>query len=301
MSTEDNKYDSLRSRLKGLPKVKAKDNFNDKLFARIREVERSAATREQYAAKGGKLSISEWLQSLFRPAFIPAVGLTVVLLAAIIVYYGYFTGKKDTSTQQMVSSPQEEREKNGFVIYVHKDKEYPQNEIASLEPSDRLSTMTTGQTQPGMLDVSTDRVAPKTEEAPSIRMDKVSDEQKLEMQRSLEQPMKLDEKKSEDFKESKGDFERKIEKKAPSNYYRENEDTINKNKDADQQIDGSIINPQIESKTEKDKDDSLKSGKDRISKRRKKDKSHLKNNSDSLKTQEVQPPDTNQEKTEDKK
>lgn len=295
MSTDDKKYDSLRSRLKGMPKVKAKDNFNDKLFARIREVERSTAAREEYTVKDGGFSFSEWLQRLFRPAFIPAVGLTVVLLAAIIVYYGYFTGKKDSS-QQMVTSSPENKDKSGFVIYVHKDKDYPQNEIAGLEPGERI---TGDDMRRSTVDVPTDRMAPKTEEAPSIRMDKVSEEQKLEMQRSFEQPVRTEEKKSEDYKESKGEIERRTEKKAPSNYYREKEDTINKNVDEQQQIDGSIIN-EPENKT-KDNDDSLKSGKDRIATRKKKDKSLSKGKSDSLKTQEVQPPDTNQQKVDEKK
>jgi hypothetical protein len=264
MSTEDNKYDSLRSRLKSLPKVNAKAGFNERLLARIRETELNKQQAVQTESAGSGFSISRILDSLFRPAFVPALGLTVVLIAAIVVYFGYFAGKNDATKQIEFSSSQNERH-DGFVIYVKSDKEYPKNEIAALEQSDKLTTgpITTDQVRPAPMETKSDFYAPKTEE-PSIRNDKVSEEQRIEMQRSLDkEPMKIEGRRKSD--ESK-DY--KMEKKAPSNFNREDKGFPNQEidgMDSEQKKDSgnediNLKSKEAESPTEKN-DDSIKTGK----------------------------------------
>ena len=79
MSTEDNKYDSLRERLKSLPKVKAKSGFEARLMARIRETEKQTALPHELHSRPEKsedrrFSLLGWLEGMFRPQFIPALG-----------------------------------------------------------------------------------------------------------------------------------------------------------------------------------------------------------------------------------
>jgi hypothetical protein len=296
MSDQDNKYDSLRKRLKGLKKVNAKGDFEQKLFARIREAEQNkfSPANEKLYAKDRKLF--GWLEGLFRPAFIPAMGVTVVLLAAIIVYFGYFAKSKNTAGEQNTFTSAPYQKEGEFVIYVRKDADYPKNEIASLESDDkslRGGLTNESESTPKPTEPSSDyrSLQPSTEHAPEIRMDKISDEQKQEMEKSVDRGiMKGDEKKGDDMKGFKNG------KEAPSNYLRENKDDTNaEEKDVEQKLDGSIENQTINPSV-KLSEDSLSTGKttshNRVATKRSK--------KDTLKTKK-EPVDSSDSKDTDKK
>ncbi len=296
MSTteEDNKYDSLKAKLKGLPKVKAKSDFEAKLFARIREVERDKSVQESYRAPVKENKLFGWLDGLFRPSFIPAIGLTVVLLIAITVYFGYFAKSKNSAGEQNTFTSAPYQKEGEFVIYIKADKEYPKNEIASIDANDNLTTGTAPKsdaTLKPMQTPSSDFNSSPQPERPDFRHDKVSEEQKYEMQRSLDrEPLKMDESKSEDRKEFK------TEKKAPSNYLREkNDDRLGKDSDTDiNQNDGTTNSQEMNPSTNLAQD-SVNSGK-----KMNKERIVSKSVNDSLKAK-GQIRDTNEQKTEDKK
>lgn len=219
MLQEDEKYKALRDQLRTLPRVKAKHDFEDRLMRRIKEAESPAVklshTVTQPVIKHQPAKGS-WLESLFRPSFVPALGLTVVLLVAVVVYFGYYSklNQSDTSnTQQFVSSTNQ----GDLIIYVKKEGEdissnYPK-EYSAVTPEDSKS----GEYSPAPTETSTDYFAkpdPSRSLTPEIKPDRVSEEQRIEMQRSVD----LDKDKGVDVKgerkddgvimkkESKGDF-----------------------------------------------------------------------------------------------
>jgi len=191
MLQEDEKYKALRDQLRTLPRVKAKHDFEDRLMRRIREAESPAVklshTVTQPVVKHQPAKKS-WLESLFRPSFVPALGLTVVLLVAVVVYFGYYSklNQSHTSnTQQFVSSTNQ----GDLIIYVKKDGEdisssYPK-EYSAVDPIDTRS----GEYAPAPTETSTDYFAkpdPSRTVAPEIKPDRVSEEQRIEMQRSVD-------------------------------------------------------------------------------------------------------------------
>lgn len=219
MLQEDEKYKALRDQLRTLPRVKAKQDFEDRLLRRIREAENpavkftGAVTQPVIKHQPAKKS---WLENLFRPSFVPALGLTVVLLVAVVVYFGYFSklNQSDTSnTQQFVSSTNQ----GDLIIYMKKDGEdissnYPK-EYSAVNPEDTKS----GDYTPAPTETSTDYFAkpdPGRTIVPELKPDRVSEEQRIEMQRSVD----LDKDKGVDVKgerkedgvimkkESKSDF-----------------------------------------------------------------------------------------------
>lgn len=219
MLQEDEKYKALRDQLRTLPRVKAKQDFEDRLLRRIREAEAPAVKLSGAVSQPvikHQPARKSWLESLFRPSFVPALGLTVVLLVAVVVYFGYFSklNKSDNSnTQQFVSSTNQ----GDLIIYMKKDGEdissnYPK-EYSAVNPEDTRS----GDYAPSPTETSTDFFAkpdPGRTLTPELKPDRVSEEQRIEMQRSVD----LDKDKGVDVKgerkedgvimkkESKSDF-----------------------------------------------------------------------------------------------
>lgn len=89
MIHEEEKYQEIIKQLKSLPRVKAKVGFEDRLMQRLREVESDVTHTDR------QKSVLERFRSLFKPSFVPAVAVSVVLLISIIVYFLYFTTNKD--------------------------------------------------------------------------------------------------------------------------------------------------------------------------------------------------------------
>jgi hypothetical protein len=219
MIHDDEKYKSLRDSLKSLPKLKARKDFEARLFQRIRETEKGVI---HAPVKHVKESVfMGWLSNLFRPSFVPALGLTAVLLITVVVYFAYFSKLNDPGSvedsRQMTSTTNQ----GDLVIYVKKDtnsygSNYPR-EYSAITPSETGKDHDAAPTE-----MPTDFFARPETPAPTdglIKLDKVSEEQGIEMQRRSDIEKKDVETKSEYKtddrimkKESKGDFKKESEK-----------------------------------------------------------------------------------------
>lgn len=188
MLQEDEKYKALRDQLRALPRVKAKHDFEQRLLHRIREAEKPAVNTvhqvKHIPEKKG------WLELIFRPAFAPALGLTAVLFIAVIVYFAYFSkmnNESERNTNQFVSSTNQ----GDLIIYVKKDgseedpsSNYPK-EYSAVDPEDGRNP----EFYSAPHETSTDYLAkpdPLRTVMPEMRPDRVSEEQKIEMQRTFD-------------------------------------------------------------------------------------------------------------------
>ena len=224
MLDDEIKYKKLRESLRSLPKIKAKGDFEARLFRKIKEHE-SHSRLHTAPEMGKKSSIIDVLANLLRPSLVPAIGLTVVLLITVVVYFAYFNELKKDTQQTVVSGKDE---KNGeFVIYVHKDGERVSDETARDITSNDLRQP---ETMISPTERSTDAFSqpvesPKTESEIKDKEDRLSKEQEFKMEKESEQPAKdFDETKVapklEERKIMKKGFEDDI-KKAPSNERKE--------------------------------------------------------------------------------
>lgn len=188
MIQEDEKYKALRDQLRALPRVKARPDFEQRLMHRIREAEKlTVNTVHQVKHIPEKKS---WFELIFRPAFAPALGLTAVLFIAVIVYFAYFSkinNETDRQSNQFVSSTNQ----GDLIIYVKKEgseedpgSNYPK-EYSAVSPEDSRST----EFYSAPHETSTDYLAkpdPVRTVMPEMKPDRVSEEQKIEMQRTVD-------------------------------------------------------------------------------------------------------------------
>jgi hypothetical protein len=211
MIQDEEKYKSLRNTLKSLPKVQAKGDFHSRLMHRISQAEKSPVHTKPVKPRtsGG------WIANLFRPSFAPALGLTVVLLITVVVYFAYFSNTGKSPNNEVVTSNEKPGE---LVIYVKKEtgESYSDNypkEYSAVTTEDgtsedrRMSPMETPSDYISKPDPT--RTLDKDE---GIKPDRVSEEQKLEMERSVDEKKGVDtkgERKGDDRimkKESKGEL-----------------------------------------------------------------------------------------------
>ena len=212
MIQEDEKYKTLRDSLRALPRVKAKKDFEARLMQRIREAETPVVNVTQKIKT--ERETKSWFANLFRPAFMPALGLTAVLLITIVVYFAFFSKMNNgvtQNTQQFVTSTNQ----GDLIIYVKKDPDnYSENypkEYSAVNPDEN----STSERDAAPTETQSDYFAkpdPSRTVMPDLKPDRVSEEQKIEMQKSsdLSKDKGVDtrgERKSDDVimkKESKG-------------------------------------------------------------------------------------------------
>jgi hypothetical protein len=186
MIQDDEKFKTLRDSLRSLPRVKAKKDFEARLMQRIREANDPVVHVTQKIKPAS--TMQNWFANLFRPAFVPALGLTVVLLITVGVYFAFFSKMNDGSpenTQQFVSSTNQ----GDLIIYVKKDGDdissnYPK-EYSAVEPEDSRS----GELFAPPGETPSDFMAkpdPSRTVTPELKPDRVSEEQKIEMQKGYE-------------------------------------------------------------------------------------------------------------------
>lgn len=213
MIQDDEKYKTLRDSLRALPKVKARPDFEARLMQRIKESSEPVVHVTHKVKSEG--TAKSWFANLFRPAFVPALGLTVVLLITVVVYFAYFSKMNsgiDKNTPQFVTSTNQ----GDLIIYVKKDND----DISSKYPTE-YSAVSPEDSRPGDVfappgETSSDFYAkpdPSRTVEPDNKPDRVSEEQRIEMQRSVDIDEKgvdvKGERKSDDGimkKESKGYF-----------------------------------------------------------------------------------------------
>ncbi|HEY3251342.1 MAG TPA: hypothetical protein VGK25_09515 [Ignavibacteria bacterium] len=249
MSSEEEKYKKLRESLRSLPRIKTKNDFDTRLFSRIKDIESGKFVHTTPKTAKENILVT-WLSNLFRPSLVPAIGLTVVLLAAIIVYFAYYNqlGKDTQPTQYSVSE-----RKDGFVIYVKKDGERIYDDTArEITSVDQNQPTSTSSDYYAPLDHNTDALsvpdAPKTIDA---RLK--DDEPKIETQRGVDMKTESDEETKIESKTDEGKMMKKgyIEKEeAPSNYERKIEDSSGKTEDKvyDQQVSPNEENKNVDEK-----------------------------------------------------
>lgn len=201
MALDDEKFESLRKTLRTSARVKAKGHFESRLFERIRETEKAAAFKTDalnsqphiVQLSKPKKGFAEILAGLFKPSFVPALGLTFVLLIAVVVYFGYFNKMGDSDSKQTATEygiPHE------LIIYVKGDavdsfsSNYPKEYSAITENETGLGDNRTS-TPPdvpsdhyGRLDPSRPETQPTLES--EMKLDKLSEEQRFEMKKGFE-------------------------------------------------------------------------------------------------------------------
>ena len=242
---DEEKYKSIRASLKALPKVKARAGFEDRLFQRIKQLEEGELAPNTNPVKESKFK--EWFANLLRPSFVPALGLTVILLVGIVVYFAYysqFNKESGTTKQYSVSGSDQKPE---FVIYVRRDtsnntnnaSNYP-HEYSGLTPGETQTTTSDSKKDFGNVPSDFNSVKPAPSIEDKVRDDRISPQQKQEMQRSSDTELKGVEGKTH------SEFKERIEKKAPSNYKREDDKDSEKNNNS---MDGTINqnNPSVNS------------------------------------------------------
>ncbi|MCC7158653.1 MAG: hypothetical protein IT281_03855 [Ignavibacteria bacterium] len=197
MINEDEKYTSLRKTLGSLPKIKAKNDFEGRLLQRIKETEQGIV---HVTVKPKKDSVfAGWLSNLFSPSLVPALGLTMVLLITIIVYFSFFNKMNDTAStdsRQYVGSTNQ----GDLIIYVkgeHGDTSISNNYPKEYSAVDQVER---GKDYMAPTESPTDYFARPEVIQPSdglIKPDRVSEEQKIEMQRTVDKDSKGVDTKSE--------------------------------------------------------------------------------------------------------
>jgi hypothetical protein len=256
MTFDDEKYKSLRNTLKSSAKVRAKGDFEARLFERIREAEKSAFKTDAMNCQPQvvtlvkhKKGFAEILAGLFKPAFAPALGLTFVLLIAVVVYFGYFNKMGDTDSNQVSS---DYKMPEDLIIYVKGEasdsfssnypKEYSavtENEAGFMDSRD-MSAPTNNPTD-HMVTPEVSRPGTEKEKEP-LRLDKVSDEQRFEMQKEFKDGIETKgERKSDGIMKKEGKISPKKESKTENNVESEKspskirDEKSNKNIDNDDQ------------------------------------------------------------------
>ncbi len=186
MIQDEEKFKALRDTLRSLPRLKAKKDFEARLMQRISEA--NIPVLKVTGIVKTATTEKSWFANLFRPAFVPALGLTVILLITVVVYFAYFSKLNNGSpdnTQQFVSSTNQ----GELIIYVKKDVDdlsgnYPK-EYSAVNPDDNRSTefFAPSVETPSDYFAKPDPTNPST---PELKPDRISEEQRIEMQRFVE-------------------------------------------------------------------------------------------------------------------
>lgn len=280
MINEEEKYRSLRDSLKALPRVKAKKDFEERLFRRIKELDTIPVSSAVHNIKKEPV-LKGWLSNLFRPAFAPALGLTAVLLITVVVYFAFFTKMNDiaeTENMPLVSSTNQ----GDLIIYVKNDdtgtysSNYPKD-YSAVSPDE-------SGTERYFAPVETPTDYFSRPESPKpidglLKPDRVSEEQKIEMEKSDEKIRGVDvkpERKSDDVirkKESKIDTKTEGKMKSEESPYNIRDEKKNE------------MNNQVEDKEEAEQPNPNIDIHQKVKEPSKKDSSRLgKSVNDSLKT-----------------
>ncbi len=128
MKEEENKYKEIISALKSLPKKKAKSDFEQKLYRKLRSAEAEKITSPAFE-KLTRPKESNWVFNIFRPSLVPAIGLTIVLIAVIVVYINFMPTSDELSETEQVAAKNEEM--------VIKDPGSVEKSDTELEPKSR--------------------------------------------------------------------------------------------------------------------------------------------------------------------
>src|SRR5438477_7793291 len=190
--SDEEKYKSLRASLKSLPKLKARAGFEDRLFQRIKNLEQGEV--QQIVKPVPESKFKGWLANLFRPSLAPALGLTVILLVGIVVYFAYYSQMNKEQVTNQYSFSTNSDQKPEFVIYVRKDRladtsnnssNYP-HEYSGLTPNETRTSTSESKPDFGKVPSDFNSVTPSPSVDDKIHDDRLNFEQRIEMQKSTD-------------------------------------------------------------------------------------------------------------------
>ena len=107
MMDEEKKYKEVISALKSLPKVKSKSDFEQKLYRKLRNAEDEKISSPAFE-KLTRPKEKNWIFNIFKPSFVPAIGLTIALIAVIVIYVNFIPGDEDLTQNEKVTQNNEE-------------------------------------------------------------------------------------------------------------------------------------------------------------------------------------------------
>jgi hypothetical protein len=105
--SEEEKYNDLKNLLKSLPKVKSRNDFETNLFRSLREIESGKYSSQKLRNLTVRPVRFGWLTNVVKPAYISAIGVTVLLLICIVLYFSYLPNKNQTVPQVTQSTSTE--------------------------------------------------------------------------------------------------------------------------------------------------------------------------------------------------
>jgi hypothetical protein len=221
LTDEEKKYKKVISALKTLPKVKAKPNFEQKLYRKLRDVDTERMSPS--VQKLTKPIEKNWIFNIFKPAFIPAVGITLALIAVIVIYL-YLNPFENTTVKK---ESQQIEQKQDIVTKdqgTEKGKEPSVNEEQPLISQDLRKSETSGTLREQEPPIDNLETVP-----PSVRPEE-KEEEKTIAPSLMDQKIERKETKGEDLLEGK---EMHIEKKT-GNIRKDENDEIPKLKNAEE-------------------------------------------------------------------
>lgn len=256
----DDNQNNLRDLLKGLPKVKAKDDFEHRLMRKLREADdrkyhSPAFNKLHYPAK--KFSLS-WL---LRPSLAPAIGLTIVLLIFIAYYINISIIQKPAVNQEISQKTTDA------------PKETPGNQekTESQPPISKSETFGNIQDNRSEYKNTTEDVTGSDKYAPSVTQPLRTEEQtpapkteekKSDELRSLDRNVDIKEKKAEDYIMKKsGDYQYKDTGKQNEVNQEEKEEDRSNGVLNEQHLSKDSVNKNDSTKVSKKKDKKVAKGK----------------------------------------
>ena len=112
---DEEKYEDLKKILKSLPKVKARGDFEAKLFHRLRDIEAGKSSIHKLRTIPVTAGRFNWLTNILKPAYASAIGVTVILLICVVLYVSYLPNKTQNTAPVTQSSGLENKQQENPV------------------------------------------------------------------------------------------------------------------------------------------------------------------------------------------
>jgi len=225
--SEENKHKPLHEYLKGLPKVKSRNDFDLRLMSRLRNVESEKFSSPSVKKlTGKKYSILDFL----KPSLIPAIGLTIILFVFIAYYINI--SQKDKNVNQIsqnekpvISGDTKEEEQNKVSdSFITKNETVPPAGYTMRNKEDQ--TKSPGSTVSGDYDIPP-ASGPETRHIfeQQVSQPKAEEKKSDELKTETDGVPKLDDKKETPVMKKSGEYKLK-DKEKPEEYYKD-ENQIN--------------------------------------------------------------------------
>jgi hypothetical protein len=282
MLEDEEKHKPIRSALKSLPKVKAHSDFESKLYHRLRSIESERLSSPAFRKLEGARVSSGWLGMILRPALIPAAGLSIIVLIAVLLYIHNLSQINNTTGPITQSVTQNELDNKKQTVESQREQ-ITKNEEVTPQKEETLRRELTERPSGPMLPESDFETTPAPVQPPGILESKT---QPLEDQ-SMDKLAEPKEEKRAMEKES--DETKRVEKKGAPENIRKDDESGHEN-DVLQKVAPSVIEGKMRSA------DTIKADSVKSKHLKKKDNKILNEQTDSIKAQEQQEQQTDSTK-----